>query len=273
MNTQTNLFKQTLTVLLAFIMVFTMMPSMVFADSIPEYGKAKTLVFTTDLDNSSVRFCPNEGVASTRQEIIEARVTKYYDTNGKLQDLPPETTVNYQWYRNKKEWPSLAQVGGEAWKTVIGFSEYSRPVQYHVIATAEINGETYTARSKTLTAKTSSQSPIQAELTVGKEGVLASAKDGAAAAHVSVTVVDLDGDEKFTLDEALKAAHKAYMTEADYIAETSGEDFVIRKFWGSEPQSLTFFKNGKRVRGRADGASLQAGDEIYASIDAAAGYW
>ena len=164
MNTQTNLFKQTLTVLLAFIMAFTMMPSAVWADSIPEHGEAKTLVFTTDLDDSSVRFCPNEGAASTRQEIIEARVTKYYNAGGKLQDLPENITVNYQWYRNDKKWPSLAQVGGEAWKTVIGFSEYSRPVQYHVIATAEINGETYTAHSKTLTAKTSSQSPIQAEL-------------------------------------------------------------------------------------------------------------
>ena len=272
MNTQTNLFKQTLTVLLAFIMAFTMMPSAVWADSIPEHGEAKTLVFTTDLDDSSVRFCPNEGAASTRQEIIEARVTKYYNAGGKLQDLPENITVNYQWYRNDKKWPSLAQVGGEAWKTVIGFSEYSRPVQYHVIATAEINGETYTAHSKTLTAKTSSQSPIQAELTVSKEGVLASAKDEAAAAHLSVTVVDLNGDERFTLDEALKAAHKAYLTTEDYITETSDEGFVIRKFWGGEPQSLTFFKNGKRVQSGADKTSLRAGDEIYASIDAVAGY-
>ena len=95
MNTQTNLFKQTLTMLLAFIMVFTMMPSMVFADSIPEYGEAKTLVFTTDFDDTSVQFYPNDGT----QHIIEARVTKYYDEGGKLRDLPPETTVNYQWYR------------------------------------------------------------------------------------------------------------------------------------------------------------------------------
>ena len=181
MNTQTNLFKQTLTVLLAFIMAFTMMPSAVWADSIPEYGEVKTLVFTTDFDDASVQFYPNDGT----QHIIEARVTKYYDEGGKLQDLPPETTVNYLWYRNGREWPSLAQVGGEAWKTVIGFSEYSRPVQYHVIATAEINGETYTARSKTLTAKTSPQSPIQVELTVSKGGLLGTTEDGTAAAHRS----------------------------------------------------------------------------------------
>ena len=270
MNTQTNLFKQTLTVLLAFIMVFTMMPSTVFADSIPEYGKAKTLVFTTDFDETSVQFYPNDGT----QHIIEARVTKYYDTNGKLQDLPPETTVNYQWYRDDdKKWPSLADYKtGEAWQSVIGFMNYGYPVRHYVVATAEINGETYSARSKTLTAKCGSEVPIQTKLTVSKAGLLGTTEDGTVAAHLSVTVVDLDGHRKFTLDEALKAAHKAYMTEADYIAETSDEGFVIRKFWGSEPHSLTFFKNGKRVKTGADKTSLQAGDEIYASLDAAAGY-
>ena len=269
MNTQTNLFKQTLTMLLAFIMVFTMMPSMVFADSIPEYGEAKTLVFTTDFDDTSVQFYPNDGT----QHIIEARVTKYYDEGGKLRDLPPETTVNYQWYRKDTQWPSLAEYGtGEAWQTAIQFTDYKKQVQYHVIATAEINGESYTKSSKTLTAKTGSLPPIQTELTVSKEGVLAFVKDGTAAAHLLVTVVDLDGDGKFTLDEALKAAHKAYLTAEAYIAETSDEGFVIRKFWGSELQSLTFFKNGKRVKTGADKTSLRAGDEIYASIDASAGY-
>ena len=270
MNTQTNLFKQTLTVLLAFIMAFTMMPSTVFADSIPEYGEAKTLVFTTDFDDTSVQFYPNDGT----QHIIEARVTKYYDEGGKLQDLPPETTVNYQWYRNDgREWPSLADYKtGEAWQSVIGFLNYGESVRHYVVATAEINGESYTKRSKTLTAKCGPEVPIQAEFTVSKGGVLASAKDGTAAAHLSVTVVDLDGDGKLTLDEALKAAHKAYLTAEDYIAETSDEGFVIRKFWGSEPQSLTFFKNGKRVKTDADKTSLRAGDEIHASIDAAAGY-
>ena len=268
MNTQGSYFKKALVVLMAVMMVFTMMPSMAWADS-DDSGIAETpkncLVFTKDLDDSEVHFCPNSDPTKSYQEIIEVEVTQYYDAEGNLKDLPQGTTITYNWYRDGKKWQN---VPGKAYQSAIVLWNGGQPTSgtYYATASATIDGVKYTGTSKTLSAKLGIP-PIQASITVNQKGILASTKDGEAALNLPLTVVDLNDDEKFSLDEALIAAHKAYKTEADYEAAQSGAYFTVSKFWGEATSNLLFLINETAGSSSVNETYLEANDQIYASIN------
>ena len=109
--------------------------------------------------------------------------------------------------------------------------------------------------------------PIQASITVNQKGILGTTKDGEAAFNLPLTVVDLNDDEKFSLDEALKAAHKAYKTEADYEAAQSGAYFTVSKFWGEATSNLLFLINETVGSSSVNETYLKANDQIYASMN------
>ena len=270
MNTQVSFFKKALVVLMAVIMVFTYMPSMAWAadgngDETAETPKS-CLVFTTDLDDSAVHFCPNSNTNSAQsyQELIEVEVTQYYDAEGHLKELPESATVAYQWYQNGKKWRNVSK---KPWQSAIMLWEKGNAkATYYATASATIEGVTYTGTSKTLSAKLGIP-PIQASITVNQKGILASTKDGEAALNLPLTVVDLNDDEKFSLDEALIAAHKAYKTEADYEAAQSGAYFTVSKFWEEATSNLLFLINETAGSSSVNETYLEANDQIYASIN------
>ena len=268
MNTQGSYFKKALVVLMAVIMVFTYMPSMAWAADGDGSGTTETpkscLIFTTDLDDSEVHFCPNSNSDQSKSyvEIIEAKVTQYYDAEGNPKELPEGTKVTYKWYQNGKSNISLP---GKAWQSVIQLNQKRTTATYYATASATIDGTVYTGTSKTLSARLGI-APIQASITVNQKGILASTSEGKVAANLPLTVVDLDGDDKFSLDEALKAAHKAYKTEADYEAAQSGAYFTVSKLWGEPTSNLLFFVNGT-AGSSVNETYLEANDQIYASIN------
>ena len=268
MNTQVSYFKKALVVLMAVIMVFTYMPSMAWAADGDGSGTTETpkscLIFTTDLDDSEVHFCPNSNSDQSKSyvEIIEAKVTQYYDAEGNPRELPEGTKVTYKWYQNGKSNISLP---GKAWQSVIQLNQKRTTATYYATASATIDGTVYTGTSKTLSARLGI-APIQASITVNQKGILASTSEGKVAANLPLTVVDLDGDDKFSLDEALKAAHKAYKTEADYEAAQSGAYFTVSKLWGEPTSNLLFFVNGT-AGSSVNETYLEANDQIYASIN------
>ena len=156
MNTQVSYFKKALVVLMAVIMVFTYMPSMAWAadgDGRGNTGTPKScLIFTTDLDDSEVHFCPNSNSDQSKSyvEIIEAKVTQYYDAEGNPRELPEGTKVTYKWYQNGKSNISLP---GKAWQSVIQLNQKRTTATYYATASATIDGTVYTGTSKTLSAR------------------------------------------------------------------------------------------------------------------------
>ena len=267
-KTQNIVFKKALVIFMAVIMVFTYMPSMAWAADGDGSGTTETpkrcLIFTTDLDDSEVHFCPNSNSDQSKSyvEIIEAKVTQYYDAEGNPKELPEGTKVTYKWYQNGKSNISLP---GKAWQSVIQLNQKRTTATYYATASATIDGTVYTGTSKTLSARLGI-APIQASITVNQKGILASTSEGKVAANLPLTVVDLDGDDKVSLDEALKAAHKAYKTEADYEAAQSGAYFTVSKLWGEPTSNLLFFVNGT-AGSSVNETYLEANDQIYASIN------
>ena len=270
MNTQTSYFKKALVILMAVMMVFTMMPSMAWAVDSDDSGTAETpkncLVFTKDLDNSEVHFCPNSNTTSSQnyEELIEVEVTQYYDAEGNPRELPEGTKVTYKWYRDGRNWMSIP--GKSQQSVIIMRALESSTGTYYATASATIDGVEYTGTSKILKTKLGI-APIQASITVNQKGILASTKDGEAALNLPLTVVDLNDDEKFSLDEALIAAHKAYKTEADYEAAQSDAYFTVSKFWGEATSNLLFLINETAGSSSVNETYLEANDQIYASIN------
>lgn len=147
----------------------------------------------------------------------------------------------------------MEECSEKPWQSAIMLWGKETEATYYATASATIEGVTYTGTSKTLSAN--------------QKGILASTKDGEAAFNLPLTVVDLDGDDKFSLDEALKAAHKAYKTEADYEAAQSGAYFTVSKFWGEATSNLLFLINETARSSSVNETYLEANDQIYASIN------
>ena len=107
---------------------------------------------------------------------------------------------------------------------------------------------------------------IKVFLTVSTGGELAFANDENPMARKEVTVTDLDGDGKYTFDEALKAAHKAYNTESGYDSESG----YVKKLWGAYDwnDNFLFCINHKVLpnRIRVDQVPVEKGDYLTASI-------
>ena len=100
-------------------------------------------------------------------------------------------------------------------------------------------------------------------MTVSDEGVIAKAKDDKAMAYREVEVTDLDGNDEFTFDEALIAAHKTYNTEDGY-SQSSGQ---VRKLWGKTTTNTLFFVNGQGIPNGVTADTVESGDYLTASIN------
>ena len=110
---------------------------------------------------------------------------------------------------------------------------------------------------------------IKVYLTVSNQGELAKANDNSVMAWKEVTVTDLDGDEQFTFDEALVAAHAAFNAVEGY--STSGGQ--VKKLWGTESTNTLFFTNGKGLSTGVTADTIKDGDYLFASINKDNTYW
>lgn len=115
------------------------------------------------------------------------------------------------------------------------------------------------------TARAAETSQITVQMTVYDQGQPAKDKENKAMLLRSVTVEDLNADGKYTLDEALRAAHGAYYEggTAGYGAdETYG---YVTKLWGTETSATGFYKNDVMTDGVKEEV-LKEGDRLTAFI-------
>ncbi len=113
--------------------------------------------------------------------------------------------------------------------------------------------------------------PIDVNITVSNQGVLAKAKDGSAMAYKEVTVTDADSNGRITVDEALKATHELYYTDGKngYETYTSPEyGMSVTKLWGVSTDNTLFFVNGKGISTGVGDDEVKSGDSLYASVNA-----
>ena len=263
MNTQTSYFKKALVMLMAVIMVFTYMPSMVWADS-DDSGTVATpkscLALEQDLEEGT-HFYPYE---TGRKISLEVKLASYYyDANGNQQTLPADAKVAYTLFKDQ-----VRQ------STIMNHPHFDIPIQesmagqimtFYIKAVTMIEGTLYQVDSKTYTVEIGPK-PIDVTLSVGNQGTLASVGEEAAI-NLPVTVVDLNQDKQFSVDEAMVAAHKTYLNESDY-ARTTTEDgnVTVSKLWGTETANASFYVNGTAATAAQ---TLTAGDTIYASAGTA----
>ena len=67
---------------------------------------------------------------------------------------------------------------------------------------------------------------IRVTVTIANQGAIAVGKNDTLMAQVPVTVTDRNGDGKFTYDEAMAAAHKAYYEKGEAGFETNASGFA-----------------------------------------------
>ena len=75
------------------------------------------------------------------------------------------------------------------------------------------------------------QDSIRVTVTIANQGAIAVGKNDTLMAQVPVTVTDRNGDGKFTYDEAMAAAHKAYYEKGEAGFETNASGFATT-LWG-----------------------------------------
>ena len=262
MNTQTSYFKKALVMLMAVIMVFTYMPSMAWADS-GDSGTVATpkscLAFEQDLKEGT-HFYPYE----TRGKIsLEVKLASYYyDANGVRQTLPTNAQVAYTLFKNQVR--ESAKMNPH-FDIPIHESMAGQTMTFYIKAVTKIEGTLYEVDSKTYTVEIGPK-PIDVTLSVGNQGKLASVGEKAAI-NLPVTVVDLNQDKQFSVDEAMVAAHKAYLQDSDYASTTTEDGNVeVSKLWGTETANASFYVNGTAATAAQ---TLTAGNTIYASAGTA----
>lgn len=113
---------------------------------------------------------------------------------------------------------------------------------------------------------------ITVYLTVSDKGKFVKAKDGSFIAWKEVSVTDVDGDGKYTFDEALVAAHKVYSTENGYVLDKNNG--MVTKLWGIDTGgSCLFFNKGIGLESGVTGATVSEGDNLVAAILADTTTW
>ena len=100
-------------------------------------------------------------------------------------------------------------------------------------------------------------------MTVSDQGLIAKTNDNKPMALCDVEVTDLDGDDKFTFDEALIAAHKQYNDEDGY-SQSGGQ---VRTLWGKATTNALFFVNGQGIPNGVTADAVESGDHLTASIN------
>lgn len=107
------------------------------------------------------------------------------------------------------------------------------------------------------------QDSIRVTVTIANQGAIALGKNDTLMAQVPVTVTDLNGDGKFTYDEAMAAAHKAYYEKGEAGFAMKGNSCEM--LWGNETTSLGFYRNNA-MTGYINGESVEANDDLTAFV-------
>ena len=102
---------------------------------------------------------------------------------------------------------------------------------------------------------------IQVTVTIANQGAIAVGKNNTLMAQVPVTVTDLNGDGKFTYEEAMKAAHKAYCADGEDGFATSGGWATM--LWGGTDGVGGFYRNNT-MTATVDKETIQNGDALTA---------
>ena len=105
------------------------------------------------------------------------------------------------------------------------------------------------------------QDSIQVTVTIANQGAIAVGKNNTLMARVPVTVTDRNQDGKFTYDEAMAAAHKAYYEKGEAGFAMDGS--MCSMLWGVETKNLCFYRNNEQT-GYIDGQSITANDNLVA---------
>lgn len=102
---------------------------------------------------------------------------------------------------------------------------------------------------------------IQVTVTIANQGAIAVGKDNTLMAQVPVKVTDLNSDGKFTYEEAMKAAHKAYCADGEDGFATSGGWATM--LWGETDGVGGFYRNNT-MTATVDKETIQNGDALTA---------
>ena len=102
---------------------------------------------------------------------------------------------------------------------------------------------------------------IQVTVTIANQGAIAVGKNDTLMAQVPVTVTDLNKDGKFTYDEAMTAAHKAYYEKGEAGFAMDGS--MCSMLWGVETKNLCFYRNNEQT-GFINEQSITANDNLVA---------
>lgn len=102
---------------------------------------------------------------------------------------------------------------------------------------------------------------IQVTVTIANQGAIAVGKDNTLMAQVPVKVTDLNKDGKFTYDEAMTAAHKAYCADGEDGFATSGGWATM--LWGETDGVGGFYRNNT-MTATVDKETIQNGDALTA---------
>ena len=146
-------------------------------------------------------------------------------------------------------------------------SDTAKPTVIRVVVTAE-DGVTQKEYHLYL-AKSGSVTPAaegEAYITLSVAGDLKLAQR-------AVTLTDLNGDGIFDVDEALRAAHKAFApnNEADYASAYTGYGLSLTKLWGDNSGNFGYWLNDVSCLSLAD--EVKAGDHLAAFVYADSVYW
>ena len=114
------------------------------------------------------------------------------------------------------------------------------------------------------------QDSIQVTVTIANQGAIAVGKNNTLMAQVPVTVTDLNGDGKFTYEEAMKAAHKAYCADGEDGFATSGGWATM--LWGGTDGVGGFYRNNT-MTATVDKETIQNGDALTAFSYADTANW
>lgn len=107
------------------------------------------------------------------------------------------------------------------------------------------------------------QDSIRVTVTIANQGAIAVGKNNTLMARVPVTVTDRNQDGKFTYDEAMTAAHKAYYEKGEAGFAMKGNSCEM--LWGNETTSLGFYRNNT-MTGYINGESVEDNDDLTAFV-------
>lgn len=109
------------------------------------------------------------------------------------------------------------------------------------------------------------QDSIQVTVTIANQGAIAVGKNNTLMARVPVTVTDRNGDGKFTYDEAMAAAHKAYYEKGEAGFETNASGFATT-LWGETKGVGGFYQNNVAIPVGPGAQAVKDGDDLTAFV-------